>query len=224
MFNSEIEKKIVDFIKTSPLGVTSSDVAHYLGLNRMTIAKYLAIIKEKALVDFKPLGMAKLWYVSVTLNREGHFNNLILNLGAELNDEVSKKRLKKAAIVSVKDIEEQYKKFYSTDKLSYTQVIDSLLDAQRKIGGNFIVIERTEEIIILKNTKCPFGEKVKKAPCLCATTSALCGVMTAKNLGYSKVILKKTIAKGSNECLIYIYLKKTKEAEKEKTTDEYASV
>ncbi len=223
MFNSETEKKIVNFIKNSPLGVTSSDIAHYLGLNRMTIAKYLAIIKEKALVDFKQLGMAKLWYVPVTLNRETYFNEVILNLAAELNDAALQKRVKKSAIANAKKIERQYKQFHGTDKLNYLQVLDSLVDAQKKMGGNFVVLERTEDIIILKNTKCPFGEKVKKAPCLCATTSALCGVMAAKNLGYSKVIMKKTIAKGASECLIYIYLKKT-EKELGKETDEYASV
>ena len=223
MFNSDIENKIVDFIKKSPLGVTSSDIAGYLGLNRMTIAKYLAIIKEKALVDFKPLGMAKLWYVPVSLNKEIYFDEVILNLANEMGDEVSKKRVKKAAIATAQGIEVQYKKFHGVDKLNYHQVIDSLVDAQRKMGGNFIVLERTEEIIIIKNTKCPFGGKVKGKSCLCATTSALCGVMTARNLGYSKVILKRTIAKGANECLIYIYLKKTKETGKE-TTDEYASV
>ncbi len=219
MFNSEIEKKIVNFVKNSPLGVTSSDIAHYLGLNRMTIAKYLAIIKEKTLVDFKQLGMAKLWYVPVTLNKEGYFNDLILKLAGELNDAPSQKRIKNAAVATAKKIGERYRKFRGVEKLNYTQVIDSLVDAQKKIGGNFIVVERTEDIIILKNTKCPFGEKVK--PCLCATTSALCGVMVAKNLGYSKVIMKRTIAKGASECLIYIHLKKTEDKGK---ADEYASV
>ena len=222
MFNREIEEKIIDFIKNSPLGVTSQDIAVYLGLNRMTIAKYLAIIKEKALVDFKPLGMAKLWYVPVTLTQQGYFNDFILKIGKELNDDASKSKIKKAAIDNAKKIEEQYKKFHGLDKLSYSQVIDSLMNAQRKIGGNFVVIERTEDHVILKNTKCPFGGKVTSN--LCATTSALCGVMTARNLGYSKVVLKRTIAKGSQDCLIYIYLKKTKESEKDKGIDEYASV
>ena len=220
MFNSEIERKIVDFIKKSPLGVTSSDIAGYLGLNRMTIAKYLAIIKEKALVDFKQLGMAKLWYVPVTVNKESYFSNLLVKLGEELAKE-DPKQIKQAAIATAKKIEEQYKKFHSTDKLTYSQVVDSLVDAQRKIGGNFIVVERTEDIIILRNTKCPFGLKVRKAPSLCATTSALCGVMTARNLDYGKVVLKNTIAKGSDECLIHVHLKQTKETDKQ--TEEYAS-
>jgi hypothetical protein len=213
MFNSEIEKKIVDFIKNSPLGVTSQDITRYLGLNRMTIAKYLAIIKEKALVDFKQLGMAKLWYVPVILNKESYFNDLVINLALE--------SIKKASIKAAQNIEEQYKNFHSVKKLSYLQVLDSLVDAQKKIGGNFVVSERTEDIIILSNTKCPFGLKVLNAPSLCATTSALCGVMTARNLGYSKVVLKKTIAGGASECLIHIHLKKTEGSEKE--TEEYAN-
>src|SRR3989344_2849661 len=106
MFDSGIEEKIVNFIKNSPLGVTSSDLADYLGLNRMTISKYLAIIKEKALVDFKQLGMAKLWYVPVTLTREGYYNEVLLNLGAECGDEMTQKKVKKAAIATAKRIEE----------------------------------------------------------------------------------------------------------------------
>ena len=75
-------------------------------------------------------------------------------------------------------------------------------------------------IIILRNSKCPFGDKVRSV--MCSSTSALCGVMTARNLGYSKVVLKKTIAKGASECSIHIQLKKTNE--EDKTADEYASV
>ena len=222
MFNSEIERKILDFIKNRPLGVSSSDIAHYLGFNRMTITKYLAIIKERTLIDFKQLGMAKLWYLPVTLNKESYLNDTLLNISKDLNDETSKNKIKKAAIDTAKKIEGMYKKFHGVDKLNFTQVIDSLVDAQKKIGGNFVVVERTEDVIILRNTKCPFGEGVKQAPFLCATTSALCGTITARNLGYSRVVLKKTIAKGSTECLIYIYLKKTEDTEKE--IDEYSSV
>ena len=224
IFNLDIEKKIIEFIKNSPLGVTSSDIAHYLGLNRMTIAKYLAIIQEKTLVDFKQLGMTKLWYVPVTLSKEGYLKDLTLNISAEFNDEASRRKIKRAAISIAKDIGEMYKRFHGVEKLNYSQVVDSLIDAQRKIGGNFAFAERGEDVIVFKNIKCPFGERVRKAPGLCATTSALCGVMVARNLGYSKVVLKRTIAEGSNECLIYVYLNKTKEAEKGKIMDEYASV
>ena len=70
MFNLEIEKKIIDFVKKGPLGVTSSEIANYIGFNRVTMTKYLAVIKEKTLIDFKQFGMAKLWYIPVSLNKE----------------------------------------------------------------------------------------------------------------------------------------------------------
>jgi len=58
MFSGDIEKKIVDIVKKSPLGLTSSEIAKYLGVNRVTLTKYLAVIREKALLDFKQFGMA----------------------------------------------------------------------------------------------------------------------------------------------------------------------
>ena len=124
-------------------------------------------------------------------------------------------------------IKVDYKEQNSIPLIDYTTDLEELAKlADTYLGKKIIFTDnhhwRTEDIIILKNTKCPFGEKVRKAPSLCATTSALCGVMTARNLGYSRVILKKTIAKGSNECLIHIHLKKTESKDKE--TDEYASV
>ena len=83
-FTTDIQQKIIDFIKRSPIGVTSSEIAKYLGLNRMTIIKYLAIIQQRALVDFKQLGMAKLWYIPVTLTREGYFDDLLVELSGLL--------------------------------------------------------------------------------------------------------------------------------------------
>ncbi len=210
MFNSDIENKIIDFIKKSPLGVTSSEIARFLGLNRMTITKYLAIIKEKALIDFKQLGMAKLWYIPVVLNKELYFNELISNLASLMKDETSKTKIKKAAIETAKYIDEVYRKFHGVDKLSLPQVIEALVNAQEKIGGMFVVLKQNNKEIILRNTKCPFGENVKKNPGLCATTSAIAGVITARNLGYSKVTVKKTIAKGAKECLIHIQLRRDK--------------
>src|SRR3989338_1727149 len=87
MFNLEIEQKIVDFIKKSPLGVTSTEIASYIGLNRITMTKYLAVIREKALIDFKQFGMAKLWYIPVNLNKESFLSkitaNIIINMPKE---------------------------------------------------------------------------------------------------------------------------------------------
>ena len=220
MFTDDIQGKIIDFVRNSPLGVSSSDIAKYLGLNRMTIVKYLAIIQEKALVDFKQLGMAKLWFIPVKINKEDFFEVFITELAKDLNDEASKKKIKKVAIGIAQRIELEYKQFHGIEKLSQEQVIDSLIDAMRRLGGKFELVEKTPDVIIIRQMKSPFGEKIQQSPVLWAFTSALCGVLTARNLDYSRVELKKTLENNPEERLIYIHLKKP-EKSKEKTSEEY---
>jgi len=212
MFDFEIEKKIVKFIKESPIGVTSSEIARYLNVNRMTITKYLAVIKEKALIDFKQLGMAKLWYVPVELSKEGFLNKLVIQIAANLDD---KKAIKSAASKVAEHIVQLYREYYGVDKLNLSQVIEAIEDAEYKIGGKAEVIERSDKKLTLKCTKCPFGDNVKLCRHLCYVTSSILGRLISKNLGYAKVNIKQAIAQGSDHCLVDVYLKEGKEEGKE---------
>jgi predicted ArsR family transcriptional regulator len=212
MFDSGIEKKIIRFIKDSPLGVTSSEIAKYLNVNRMTITKYLAVTKEKALIDFKQLGMAKLWFVPVNLNKESFLNRLLIQVVANAGD---KKAIKSAASKTASHIVELYRDYYDVEKLRSNQVRDSLEDSLNKIGGKAQVIAHDDKKITIKCVKCPFGDNVKLCPDLCSVTKNLLGKFTAKNLGYAKVNLKTAIAQGSDHCLLDIHLKPGKEEGKE---------
>ena len=219
----DIEEKIIDFIKKSPIGVTSSEIGRFLGINRVTLTKYLAIVKEKALIDFKQFGMAKLWYVPVKLNKLGFFKDMLLETGANLDEKSSREALGKSTLKLAKDTEAMYKDFYKVEKMNIDQVSDSIVDAEEKIGGQFTVVEKNPNVIILKVLKCPFGERVKKCPSLCQTTANICGVMAARNLGYAKVSLRKRIAVGDDHCDVRIYLKKSPESEKEQAKEFYPS-
>ena len=224
MLNEEIQGKIIDFIKKSPIGVTTSEIAKYLGLNRMTIVKYLAIIQEKSLLDFKQLGMAKLWFVPVRMNKEDFYEEFIISLAAQLNGEDDVKRVKSTSVQVAQKIEAMYRQFYGVDRLSFDQVIDTLQDALGRVGGRFMVIERTKDMIILRQTKSPFGPYIEKAPALWAFTSALCGVVTAKNLGYSRVELKKPVGNAPEERVINIYLQRPEKPGGDSSVEEFVSV
>lgn len=216
MFNSDIEKKIVNFVKKSPIGATSSEISRYLNINRMTLAKYLDIIKEKTLIDFKQLGMAKLWYIPVNMNRDIFLTQMITELALNLDKSQAKRTLNKIGLNLGKHIEELYKEFYGVENLNVDQLTETLIDVEKKIGGDFSVVEKSPTKIILKNNKCPFGnDKVKECPELCSITSGIFGIIASRNFGYSKVCLKRTIAT-ADEDYIVIFLKKTKESEKEK--------
>ncbi len=150
MFDSDIEKKIVKFVKESPIGVTSSEIARYLNVNRMTITKYLAVIKERALIDFKQLGMAKLWFVPVNLNKESFLNMLTIQLAAKSAD---KKAIKSAASKVADRVIELYKEYYDIDKLNISQVIEAIEDVEAKIGGKAKIIEQTNKKLTIECKK-----------------------------------------------------------------------
>ncbi len=56
--------RVVDVLKKNPYGLSSSDLARIIKINRMTLVKYLALMRAHGLVEFKNIGMAKVWHTS----------------------------------------------------------------------------------------------------------------------------------------------------------------
>jgi predicted ArsR family transcriptional regulator len=54
---------------------------------------------------------------------------------------------------------------------------------------------------------------VLERPSMCMMNSNVFGSIAADNLGYAKVELQHTIATGSEQCVVVVYLKPTAEAE-----------
>ena len=202
MFNLEIEKRIIDFIKKSPLGVTSSDIAKSVGLNRMTITKYLAIIKEKALIDFKPFGMAKLWYIPVHLNKESFLSKIMASISVNMPKEEFKTLSEKIGISLGEEINKMYLNFYGADKLSFDQISDAYADIGKKLGGNF-KIKLTNDKISVEILQSPFEEK--NIQVMNVILSAVFAKIASINLGYAKAVVFEP--EGKN-VVIDVYLKK----------------
>lgn len=105
-----------------------------------------------------------------------------------------------------------YQNALQLSNLSRAQVTAVLVDWKRRIQGDFYVIEETDEKIVLGNRKCPFAEQVKGREAMCVMTSNIFGAIAADNLGYARVELQDTIARGAQECKIVIYLKPNEDA------------
>jgi len=99
-------------------------------------------------------------------------------------------------------IEKSYKEFYGVEKIPVEQLIESIIDSESKIGGSFKLIEKRPDILIFKNTKCPFSDDVRKCPVMCTFTSTFFGTMCSKAFGNCTVKLTKTIAKGDGYCYV----------------------
>ncbi|MEW2301816.1 methanogen output domain 1-containing protein [Streptomyces sp. NPDC006655] len=103
-------------------------------------------------------------------------------------------------------IDEMYLKALGTDRLKGEQVAEALVDLKRRIKGDFYVIEHDETKIVLGNRVCPFAEKVVGRESMCMMTSNVFGTVAARNLGYARVELEETIARGDAGCRVVVHL------------------
>ncbi|MEX2617391.1 MAG: methanogen output domain 1-containing protein [Alphaproteobacteria bacterium] len=96
--------------------------------------------------------------------------------------------------------------------LGRAEVALALVDLKRRIGGDFFIIEESDEKIVLGNRVCPFGTYVEGRPALCMMTSNVFGRIAAENLGYAKVNVEEAIANGHKGCRVVVYLNRHGEA------------
>ncbi|MFF3907929.1 methanogen output domain 1-containing protein [Streptomyces sp. NPDC001848] len=103
-------------------------------------------------------------------------------------------------------INEAYTKAMGLPQLSREQVADVLVDLKQRIRGDFYLISQDEHRIVLGSRSCPFAEKVLGRDSMCMMTSNVFGTIAAQNLGYARVELEETIARGATGCRVVVYL------------------
>ncbi len=155
--------------------------------------------------------------LDIPLNRDLFLRTLIRELSGTLEDVVGLKEASGFISVVGQNVGDQmnqdYRAAFQVDRLSREQVAQVLVDLKRRIQGDFVLIEETDEKIVLGNRACPFGDKVHDRTSMCMMTSNVFGAIAAENLGYAKVELQETIARGDAGCRVVVYLKPTPEAD-----------
>ncbi|MGR9100371.1 MAG: sigma 54-interacting transcriptional regulator [Gammaproteobacteria bacterium] len=97
---------------------------------------------------------------------------------------------------------EENRKQGKLDSESYTELI---LGLKNHIGGRFSLASSDKDCITVVNTRCPFGDGVTNFPELCRMTSSVFGGIAARNFGYAKVEIKKSIARNDGGCEVCVY-------------------
>ncbi len=162
--------------------------------------------------------------LSIPLERDLFLRSLIREFAGTLEEVVGYKEA--AGYISLVGqcmgdwLNNLYKKALKVEHLTREQVIEILVDLKNRIGGEFSIVERDEDKIVLKNTTCPFEDKVLDRPSICMMTSNVFGTIVSQNLGYAKVVLEQTIAERADYCRVIVYMKLTSESE-EKEGREY---
>mgnify|MGYP001240101754 FL=1 len=161
---------------------------------------------------------ADLQALEVPLDRDGFLRTLIRELAGTLQEVVGVEEA--AGFISVvgqalgRQVGGAYRAALAVERLDRAQVMAVLVDLKRRIGGDFEVVEEAEDRIVLRGRSCPFGDAVLDRPIMCMLTSNVFGVIAAENLGYAKVELQETIARGAAGCHVVVHLEPTDAAER----------
>lgn len=164
-----------------------------------------------------PVNETSMKALNIELERDVFLRTLIRELSGTLENVVGLEEA--SGFISIvgqnigRQIDEIYKSALQLNNLSREQVAEVLVDLKKRLQGDFYIIEESDEKIVFGNRVCPFAEKVINRPSMCMMTSNVFGSIAAENLGYAKVELQETIAKGDSGCRVVVYLKPTEEAE-----------
>lgn len=167
--------------------------------------------------DASPTAGLHLEVLDVPLEREGFLRALVRELAGTLQDVIGLEDA--SGFVSVvgqrigEDMNARYRSALRTPALTRDQVAAVLVDLKRRIQGDFAIVELSDDRIVLTNRRCPFGEHVAGRPALCMMTSNVFGHIAAENLGYAKVTLDQTIARGDPGCRVVVHLRATPDSE-----------
>ena len=149
--------------------------------------------------------------VEVELDRDVFLRTLIRHLTGALEDVVGVKEAEGfVAVVGQKigeELNDAYRREFGVPSLDRPTVARVLVDLKRRIQGDFYVIEESDEKIVLGNRACPFGDKVVGRESMCMMTSNVFGAIAAENLGFARVELQETIARGDPGCRVVVHLK-----------------
>ncbi|MGK5629188.1 methanogen output domain 1-containing protein [Streptomyces sp. URMC 123] len=104
-------------------------------------------------------------------------------------------------------INDAYAEALGLSRLNREQTADVLVDLKQRIGGDFFLISQDDERIVLGSRTCPFAEKVLGRDSMCMMTSNIFGTIAARNLGYARVELEETIARGHTGCRVVVHLR-----------------
>lgn len=103
----------------------------------------------------------------------------------------------------------EYRQAVGATALDPAQVAAALVDLKSRIDGEFEVQSIEKDRIVLCNSRCPFGDNVEGKPSMCQMTSSVFGRIVADNLGYARISIPESIAKGDASCRVVVDLEET---------------
>lgn len=91
---------------------------------------------------------------------------------------------------------------------SPAETAEQLVRLMDRIGGRFEIARFSDNCVEFRGCGCPFGAKVKGRDSLCRMTCGVFGRVVAEVLGYARVTVVDSIARGSDSCRVVVDLRR----------------
>ena len=153
-------------------------------------------MNENSLSDLTPVAFLQTFIIE------------LMHASEQLGQEQSQQLIENIALTAGRFFEEVYRSGLDKkdDSLNVESYIELILGLKNNIGGNFVLTSSNQDCIAVCNSSCPFGDEVVNFPELCRMTSSVFGGIAARNFGYAKVEIAKSIARENDCCEVYIHL------------------
>ena len=173
--SEDIQSKIIDFLKQEKHGASISEMARSINVSRITLSKYLEMMRAQGLVNFKSIGMAKLWRLGSGSANSKLLEELLFHILPEkfkqideenaysLNVETTKELLKNTLKDCDSVIESLNNKESYIDKILYCYTYAGLPEV-----FEYEIVKETDDDFILKITSCPHIKYTKNNPLACS--------------------------------------------------------
>lgn len=205
-----IQDQILDYLDKSKYGASGSEMAKDIGKSRITIVKHLEVMRAQGLVEFKQVGMAKVWRIGGGVISTKLLENLLFDILPKIFFEIDPKNAANLLADASKDM--IVKTFQTnhdammwlknqesfTDQLLFCYALSGIKVSKL----DFEIANEDEKFVTIKINTCPHFEFVKDNPLACnACRGIKLGVLELVS-GEGKTIRPiKSMARGDPYCL-----------------------
>jgi two-component system, OmpR family, alkaline phosphatase synthesis response regulator PhoP len=141
--NNNIKEKIIEFLKTKEIGASANEISKKIGHNRITITKYLEIMKASKIIDYEEIAQAKLWKINID-----NINPKILII----DDEPNVVELVALSLISAKyNIIKAYSGYEGLEKANSLKPDLIILDIMMPGLDGFKVCEQLKQNLLTKH-------------------------------------------------------------------------
>ncbi len=205
-----IQDQILDYLEKSKYGASGSEMAKDIGKSRITVVKHLEVMRAQGLVEFKQVGMAKVWRIGGGVISAKLLENLLFETLPKIFFEIDPENAANLLASASKDmIVKTFQKNH--DAMMWLKDLDSFADQLLfcyALSGikasklDFEITNEDEKSVTTKINVCPHFKYVKENPLACnACRGIKLGVLELV-YGEEKTIRSiKSMARGDPYCL-----------------------